>query len=80
MKMARREALPACGPVWKTGPPRRWLPLSKSALRTEVPLTGSADSLPSGKSDGKKRALAFCYVVLKLGTDFMIPPRLSLIW
>lgn len=53
MKMARREALPACGPVWKTGPPRRWLPLSKSALRIEVSLKGSADGLPSGKSAGK---------------------------
>ena len=29
---------------------RKWLPLSKSALRTEVSLTGSADSLPSGKT------------------------------
>ena len=53
MKMARQEALPACGPVWKTGPPRRWLPLSKSALRIEVSLKGSADGLPSGKSAGK---------------------------
>jgi hypothetical protein len=81
MKMARREALPACGPVWKTGPPRRWLPLSKSALRTEVSLTGSADSLPSGKSAGKLGnlpQLSMAYGALKNVVIFIAPAEKSL--
>ena len=59
MKMARREALPALrgplqGPLWK------------SAIQCKIGLSGrvpsaqdSADSLPSGKSDGKKRKPLF---------------------
>ena len=46
MKMARREAPSRLRARLED------LPLSKSALRTEVSLKGSADSLPSGKSAG----------------------------
>ena len=53
MKMARREAPSRLrARLDRLLPMHNWLPLSKSALRTEVSLTGSADSLPSGKSAG----------------------------
>ena len=72
---------PLCGPVWKTVFTSQVTPSEKSALRTEVPLTGSADSLPSGKSAGKLGnlpQLSMAYGALKNVVIFIAPAEKSL--